>query len=808
MPLKPSILTSESVPTRAQVCEPDAKTLIQRIGKHANDIRILTFWSLEGAYPAGRLRYHIGHLGMLRLMNDLANEGCQVEALICDSQSRTIVGGSAGDLENDIQATDRFIQRLKNGPVKVRRMSQLIETLHGGSTKSHEVASRVVIGALSFRNFIQQSPPGEAVICGLDRFRSCVQLPELDIPTAAYVSKLEIAFSSAEQLDLLAALYASVRRPKWFDAFWLGDIAAWVAEQAESPYTIILEADRSAYSWLTHRCFLAIGSMNQTDQGSVFRWPSMYFAAPVLCIDGKAPMQLSVRPQAIFLHHTHEGLKERLARASTASLLSYLQWLRPLSAKENDDDVVLRGLLLSHIELKRKPVQDMFARAISEASRIPAPPDKVSIGLCLSGGGFRATFFHLGIIKLLRDLGLLEKVVGVYSVSGGSILAANLAQRWGEYLKNKEDATFFEAIRPLLDLARADIRGRIVRRLFWFGSRADRLARYYERIGKLQKTELKDLPREVEFSFLGTSMKTGKLVAFNRYGFDNGSRKFRSTDILLSRAVAASSAFPPLFTPMWLSEKDLGVDPDAKEGIGPVTDGGVYDNLGLTRLLSDAKLRSDERWCTVAVVSDASAPFEVSGETKFNSIVSRTARTTDIMMKRVGDLEAAGQSDVGEDDDGVVQILPIKVKIDHAVGADLLRRFPAATGTYSVQDERVQALTSKIRTDLDVFSNEEVASLVRHGYETGLAALMTAGMVPQGFQPRDPCGVPFPQLNIFNTNQSEVSVPDNKTAVDLIRDRLEHSSVRRLGLFNASDWLCWIAPLTLVLIVALVVWLL
>lgn len=788
----------------AHVCEPDAEKLIQQIGRHPNEIRILTFWSIEGAYPAGKLRYHLGQLGMLRLMNDLANQGCQVEALLCDSQSRTIVGGSAGDLENDIQTTEKFIKLLKTTSVRTRRMSQLIDDLHRNSAITHQVARQVVNGALSFRNFIQRHPPAETVISGLDRFRSCVQLPTLDAPTEAYLKRLMDEFPSVEQLDLLAALYASVRRPKWFDAFWLGDIAAWVAAQANIPNTVILEADRSAYSWLTHRCFLAIGAVDEGTQSKASFWPNMYFVAPVLRIDGKVPMQLSDRPQAIFLHHTHEGLKDRLARASTASLSSYCQWLKPSSENANNDDVELRKILLSHIESQREPVRNLFTHTISESRRTSTPPDKVSIGLCLSGGGFRATFFHLGLIKLLRDLDLLDKVVGVYSVSGGSILAANLAQRWDKYLKNQDDATFFEAIGPLLDLARANIRGRIIRRLFWFGSRADRLARYYESIGQLQKTELKDLPSKVEFSFLGTSMKTGKLVAFNRHGFDNGIRQFRSTDILLSRAVAASSAFPPLFSPMWLSEKDLSVDPDGKEGIGPVTDGGVYDNLGLTRLLSDAKLRSDERWCTVALVSDASAPFEISGGAKFKSVFSRTARTTDIMMKRMGDLDAAGQSDEGEDDDGVMQIYPIKVKIDHAVDAEILDHFPAATGTYFVQDARVQALTSKIRTDLDVFSNEEVASLVRHGYETGLASLIAAGMVPKGFQPRDPCGVPFPQMDIFKTNQTKVSKSDNKPTVGLIRDCLENSSVRRLGLFDASDWLSWIVlPITI-----LVVWLL
>jgi predicted acylesterase/phospholipase RssA len=48
------------------------------------------------------------------------------------------------------------------------------------------------------------------------------------------------------------------------------------------------------------------------------------------------------------------------------------------------------------------------------------------IGLALSGGGFRATLFHLGVIRFLSEVDLLKKVKLVSAVSGGSILAAHL----------------------------------------------------------------------------------------------------------------------------------------------------------------------------------------------------------------------------------------------------------------------------------------------------------------------------------------------------------------------------------------------
>src|ERR1700722_12142173 len=54
------------------------------------------------------------------------------------------------------------------------------------------------------------------------------------------------------------------------------------------------------------------------------------------------------------------------------------------------------------------------------------------VGLCLSGGGFRAMLFHLGSFIRLNELGLLPKIDRVSSVSGGSLAAGILAAGWAE----------------------------------------------------------------------------------------------------------------------------------------------------------------------------------------------------------------------------------------------------------------------------------------------------------------------------------------------------------------------------------------
>ena len=55
------------------------------------------------------------------------------------------------------------------------------------------------------------------------------------------------------------------------------------------------------------------------------------------------------------------------------------------------------------------------------------------IGITLSGGGFRAVLYHLGLIRFLRDAGILPRVHHICAVSGGSIMAAHLVLNWDRY---------------------------------------------------------------------------------------------------------------------------------------------------------------------------------------------------------------------------------------------------------------------------------------------------------------------------------------------------------------------------------------
>ena len=84
------------------------------------------------------------------------------------------------------------------------------------------------------------------------------------------------------------------------------------------------------------------------------------------------------------------------------------------------------------------------------------------IGLALSGGGFRATLYHLGMIRHLRDANLLRSVTHITSVSGGSVLAAHLALNWDRYCGDSHE--FESAAREVIDFVKLDVRNRILRR--------------------------------------------------------------------------------------------------------------------------------------------------------------------------------------------------------------------------------------------------------------------------------------------------------------------------------------------------------
>lgn len=222
------------------------------------------------------------------------------------------------------------------------------------------------------------------------------------------------------------------------------------------------------------------------------------------------------------------------------------------------------------------------------------------IGLALSGGGFRAAGFHLGVFRKLQQLGLLWKIDLLTCVSGGSIAGAFLASHWGEddaldkldhYLRSTSIAVS-SVIGGLLDP---------------FSSRLDKLAGTYERdlYGKRSLGSLKGGPR---LYLNATNLATGNMFFFVTGGggpAEMGEWELGAVpahDFRLSRAVSASSAFPPVFPPLRIDQAEY---PAAGVEYVSLTDGGVYDNLAVNPLLRRRNALD------YVIVSDAGKPFAI-----------------------------------------------------------------------------------------------------------------------------------------------------------------------------------------------------
>jgi len=409
----------------------------------------------------------------------------------------------------------------------------------------------------------------------------------------------------------------------------------------------------------------------------------------------------------------------------------------------------------------------------------PAP----KILLALSGGGFRATLFHLGAICALRDRRILDRVDRVHSVSGGSVLGAHLVARWADFCSDPrsdgaEDA-FRAAVSPLLHLIRSDVRGRVFRRwiigllipiLLAFAAagwvwrrgsalefsirspdgwvlllvatltiislrsqrnRTRRLADEYEslfphkefdnrgirRLFRKRRREfaLKHLPRSPALQIMATSLTAARAAWFERSGFrmwgpsphdphkdknDPGPQTIdEAANMSLAWCVAASSAFPPGFPPVRFGNWDTG---GTEIRVQTLTDGGVYDNLGIRVIEGEAKTPEPDR---IILVCDAGIRVGYSDVRSFVPFTSRMTRVIDVLMKRVADEDGGWAR--AHFPAGCVASVDLNLQIEEAA-------LPEEYRTALTAD--VQSQIARIRTDLNAFSNAEVIGAYLKGY--------------------------------------------------------------------------------------------
>jgi len=219
------------------------------------------------------------------------------------------------------------------------------------------------------------------------------------------------------------------------------------------------------------------------------------------------------------------------------------------------------------------------------------------IALCLSGGGYRAMLFHLGAIWRLNEVGYLRKLDRVSSVSGGSITAGALGMVWSALEFNDDGVVTNlegELISRVRDLASRTVdTGAIISGIMTPGSVSTKVASRYDR-HLFRGTTLQDLPTDEvgpRFIINATNLQTGVLWRFSRpYMADYMMGRVDLPKVPLATAVAASSAFPPVLSPTVLEIEPGQFERESRHwefshlqanGKAFLSDGGVYDNLGL-----------------------------------------------------------------------------------------------------------------------------------------------------------------------------------------------------------------------------------
>ncbi|MCB1729813.1 MAG: patatin-like phospholipase family protein [Halieaceae bacterium] len=388
------------------------------------------------------------------------------------------------------------------------------------------------------------------------------------------------------------------------------------------------------------------------------------------------------------------------------------------------------------------------------------------LGLALSGGGFRAALFHIGVLARLAECDLLRHVAVISTVSGGSIIGAFY------YLKVKQllEGSRADGLQPSADAFRQLVRELEVEflpamqrnlRILAFADRLDNarmLASDYsssQRLAKLfdtcffapaegaGRTLLKDLPIrpragasadavtpvlllnatalntghqfQMTGSFVGepeVSSVVGGTAAMPmlpRLAMDDTTlsprQRKRLHQLSLGEAVAASCCVPGLFEPFSL--EDLYQDDQGEDVTVRLVDGGIFDNQGLVALF--------EEGCTHFICSDASESLQWQSQP--TELIHQVAmRANDIMMDR----------------------------IRHETMAELPREQPDRYAVFTLGDSDgntafgedtrhfLQALRD-IRTDLDAFSDLEAWSLMYHGFT--LSGLRLNATTPDSARP-------------------------------------------------------------------------
>jgi predicted acylesterase/phospholipase RssA len=399
------------------------------------------------------------------------------------------------------------------------------------------------------------------------------------------------------------------------------------------------------------------------------------------------------------------------------------------------------------------------------------------VGLALSGGGFRASFFQLGVLARLAETDVLRSVEVLSTVSGGSIIGAHYYLALRHHLQSHPDRDisrddYLTIVRELQTqflagvqrnprmqvLARLGENLRIVFRRD--RSRSHRLGEVFEEAfyGQVADGHRRGQPRVLSDLLIEPAGDPDPKKFRPR--FSNWRRRAKVPALLLN-ATSLNTGHAWQFSARWMGEPPglIGAEVDVNErlrrpyytdmptealrryrlgyavaasacvpglfeplviqGLYPertvrLVDGGVHDNQGVAGLLDEG--------CTLVLCSDASGQMDDQNSPS-DSLVGVPLRANNILMKRVRDIQY--QDLIARLDSRALEgLFFVHLKRDLAaepldwIGSEDPRPGPRHTDhltPYGV-DRDVQSKLAALRTDLDSFTEVEAHALMLSGY--------------------------------------------------------------------------------------------
>ena len=395
------------------------------------------------------------------------------------------------------------------------------------------------------------------------------------------------------------------------------------------------------------------------------------------------------------------------------------------------------------------------------------------VGLALSGGGFRASFFHLGVMARLAEVDALRSIDVLSTVSGGSIFGAqyylevqNLLEKAtqmpgrDDYLKliEKLQQDFLTGVESNIRMrAFADFSDNL-RMIFDKGySRSHKLGELYESELYAKVNDGKgQQPRSMPDLLVNPGYGSHGTQTFNPK-FHNWRRRAK-VPVLLLNTTSLNSGHNWFFTASWMGEPPEQEEIDCNERyrrlyysqapqhlqqfrLGhaaaasscvpglfeplvldklypdrtvKLVDGGVHDNQGVQGLLNEG--------CSLILCSDASGQMG-SVPSPADDPAGVLLRTVSVLQDRVR--EAEFQNMQGRLDSGALQGLFFVHSQKDLESKPLDWLGCTNTGAASTQNDDktdygiakdLQRLIANLRTDLDSFTEVEAYALMASGY--------------------------------------------------------------------------------------------